>query len=266
MTRVAHLKKEATPHAADQTAAALRKYLYAVIARGPQEDCGPSGINGGVVYTIAKGRVAAVVSDLPNGKIRPERRHLSVHQEVLQKLLGRTTPLPMSFGIIADSARAVEKILSANQSALLEELHRLDGKVEMGLRIAWDVPNIFEYFVNTHPELKAARDRFLGGQREPTQEEKIEVGRLFDRILQEDRESYADKLESILSPRCCEIKRNKCRDEREVMNLACLVGNQALAEFEAGVFEGAQLFDNSFAFNYNGPWAPYSFVTMNLQL
>ena len=265
MTRVAQVK-EAPPDSARQTVAGTRKYLYAVIARGPQEDYSSSGINGGVVYTIAKGRVAAVVSDLPNGKIRPERRHLSVHQQVLQQLLGKTTPLPMSFGIIADSAKAVEKILSTNQEALLEELHRLHGKVEMGLRVAWDVPNIFEYFVNTHPELKAARDRFLGGQREPTQEEKIEVGRLFDRILQEDREAYADKLESILSPRCCEIKRNKCRDEREVMNLACLVGNQALAEFEAGIFEAAQLFDNNFAFHYNGPWAPYSFVTMNLQL
>jgi len=200
MNRVAHLKKEATPHAADQTAAGTRKYLYAVIARDPQEDYGPSGINDGVVYTIAKGRVAAVVSDLPNEKIRPERRHLSVHQQVLQKLLGRTTPLPMSFGIIADSAKAVEKILSTNQEALLKQLHRLEGKVEMGLRVAWDVPNIFEYFVNTHPELKAARDRFLRGQREPTQEEKIEVGRLFDRILQEDREAYADHVESILSP------------------------------------------------------------------
>ena len=265
MTRVVHVK-EVPPPSAHQAAASTRKYLYAVIARVPQEDYGPSGINGGIVYTIAKGRVAAVVSDLPNEKIRPERRHLSVHQQVLQKLLGRTTPLPMSFGIIADSAKAVEKILSTNQEAFLEQLTRVAGKVEMGLRVAWDVPNIFEYFVNTHPELRAARDRFLGGQREPTQEEKIEVGRLFDRILQEDRETHTDKLESILSPRCCEIKRNKCRDEQGVMNLACLVGNQALAEFEAGIFEAAQLFDNNFAFHYNGPWAPHSFVTMNLQL
>ena len=249
-----------------RTAADTRKYLYAVIARGSQENYGPSGIGGGVVYTIAKGRVAAVVSDLPQEKIRPERRHLSVHQEVLRRLLEETTPLPVSFGIIAESARAVEKILSTNQTAFLEQLECVTGKVEMGLRVTWDVPNIFEYFVNTHPELKAARDRFLGRERVPTQEEKMELGRLFDHLLQEDRELYTDKVESVLSPYCSQTKPNNCRDEREVMNLACLVGNRARAEFEAGILKAAQLFDNSFAFNYNGPWAPHNFVTMNLML
>src|SRR3990170_4801168 len=209
-----------------RTAADTRKYLYAVIARGSQENYGPSGISGGVVYTIAKGRVAAVVSDLPNGKIRPERRHLSVHQEVLRRLLEETTPLPVSFGIIAESARAVEKILSTNQMAFLEQLECVTGKVEMGLRVTWDVPNIFEYFVNTHTELRAARDTFLGTHREPTQEDKIEVGRMFDRLLSEDREEYASRVEEILLPACFEIKGNPPKNEREVMNLACLVGRQ----------------------------------------
>lgn len=265
MNRVAHLK-EVEPPSSGRLAADTGKYLYAVIARGSQENYGPSGISGGVVYTISKGRVAAVVSDLPNKTIRPERRHLSVHQEVLRRLLEETTPLPVSFGIIAESTRAVEKVLSANQKTFLEQLESVKGKVEMGLRVTWDVPNIFEYFVNTHPELKAARDRFLGRERGPSQDEKIEVGRLFDRLLQEDRELYTDKVESVLSPYCSQTKPNKCRDEREVMNLACLVGNRARAEFEAGILKAAQLFDNNFAFNYNGPWAPHNFVTVNLML
>lgn len=265
MTKIANLKQVEQP-SPSQTAAGTRKYLYAIVTGNRERGYGSFGINGGPVYLISNGRVAAVVSDIPKEKIRPERRHLAIHQEVLRRLMEETTPLPMSFGIIADSSRAVRKILSANQEAFLEQLQRVAGKVEMGLRVTWDVPNIFEYFVNTHPELKAARDRFLGGHREPSQEEKIEVGRLFDRILHEDRDAYADKVEAVLSPHCFEIKRNKCRHEREVMNLACLLGNQAQAEFEAGVFEAAKLFDNNFAFDYNGPWAPHNFVEMNLEL
>ncbi len=265
MTKVEQLK-EPEQQSGNQTAGGTRKYLYAMIARSLENDLGPCGINGGVVYTIAKGRVAAVVSDIPGGNIRPERRNLAAQQQVLQRLLETTTPLPMAFGVIAQSVKAVEKILSANQQTFLEQLLRLDGKVEMGLRVAWDVPNIFEYFVNSHPELKEARDSFMGQNRQPTQEERIEVGRLFDRALQEDREAYAEQLEGILSAHCAEIKRNKCRDEREVMNLACLVEKQALKDFETGVFEAAQLFDNNFSFNYNGPWAPHNFVTIGLNL
>jgi len=211
-------------------------------------------------------RTISVVSDVPSGKVRPERSCLAAHQQVLKRLMAEATPLPMSFGILADSPAAVRKMLSRNQQALLDQLRRVAGRVEMGLRVTWDVPNIFEYFVNTHPELRLLRDRLLGIQHEPTQEQKIEVGRMFDRLLNEDRDAYAEKVEGILAPFCAEIERNKCRNEREVLNLACLVERAAMPQFETGVFEAAKQFDNNFAFDYNGPWAPHNFVEIDLQL
>jgi len=249
-----------------QAAARDKMYLYAIIADTQGRIYGDFGLDGRKVYSIPVGRVAAVVSDVPSEKIRPERSRLAAHQEVLKKLMAEATPLPMSFGILAESPEAVRKVLSRNQPTLLEQLRRVAGKVEMGLRVTWDVPNIFEYFVNTHPELRLARDRLLGGQREPTQEQKIEVGRMFDRLLNEDREAYADKVEGILAPHCTEIERSKCRNEREVVNLACLVERAAMPQFESGVFEAAQQFDNNFAFDYNGPWAPHNFVEIDLEL
>jgi len=227
---------------------------------------GPVGIDGGEVYAISGSGLAAVVSDVPNRRIRPERRHLSAHQEVLKRLMEEDTVLPMSFGMIADSPQAVREILSKNRDTLTEQLQRLAGKVEMGLRVVWDVPNIFEYFVNTHPELRAARDRLFGAHREPTLEEKIEMGRMFERIQTEDREAHAGAVEEVLAPRCFEIRRNPPRHEREVMHLACLVGRAARAEFEAGVFEAARRFDDSFAFDYNGPWAPHNFIEIDLKI
>ena len=136
----------------------------------------------------------------------------------------------------------------------------------MGLRVTWDVPNIFEYFVNTHPELRMARDRFLGSNCEPTQEQKIEVGRMFDRMLNDDREAYADLTVKTFASHEYEINPLKCRNEREVMNLACLVRRDGLTQFEADVFEVAKQFDNNFALDYNGPWAPHNFVTIDLEL
>lgn len=249
------------------------RYVYAVVGcpeglpaarQGQRYGC--IGIDGGEVYSISKGRLAAVVSDVLNRKIRPERRHLAAHQGVLKRLMEEGTVLPMAFGMIADGPRSVQQILSRNQDALVEQLQRVDGKVEMGLRAVWDVPNIFEYFVNIHPELRAARDRLFGTYREPTQEEKIEMGRMFDRILNEDRETHAETVEGVLSPRCFEIRHNPPRNEREVMNLACLIGREAQAEFEVGVFEAVRLFDDSFAFDYNGPWAPHNFVDVDLEV
>jgi hypothetical protein len=243
-----------------------RTYLYAIIPEAQGRTFRDFGIDGLRVYSIAAGRVAAVVSDLPGEKVRPERARLASHQGILRKLMAEVTPLPMSFGILAESPEAVRKMLSRNQPALLAQLRRVADKVEMGLRVAWDVPSIFEYFVEIHPELRLARDRLLAGSREPTQEQKIEVGRMFGRLLNEDRDAYADKVEEILTPHCAEIVRNKCRTECEVTNLACLVARAALAQFESGVFEAAKQFDNNFAFDYNGPWAPHNFVEAGLEL
>jgi hypothetical protein len=242
-----------------------RNYLYAVVAGGEPRSYRSLGIEGNDVYTITEGRVAAVVSGLAGSKIRPQRANLAAHQAVLKCLMADTTPLPMAFGTIAASPEAIRKILVRNQHAFREQLQRVAGKVEMGLRVAWDVPNIFEYFVNTHAELRLARDRLVGVRHEFTQEEKIELGRMFDRLLNEDRADHTRKVEQVLTPVCVEFKANQCRNEREVMNLACLVGRDAHEEFSAGVFAAAKLFDNNFSFDYSGPWAPHNFVELDLE-
>lgn len=243
-----------------------RKYLYAVIPATGDREYGNIGIDGEPVYLITDNQVAAVVSDFSNGKIRPERRHIAAHQAVLKRLMEEETPLPITFGVIAEGAKEIKKILTLNRKTFVDQLRRVHGKVEMGLRVAWDVPNIFEYFVNTHPEIRVSRDQFMGESRVPSQEDKIELGRLFDRVLQEDREEHTDRVEAMLSPVCVEIKRNVTRTERDVMNLACLVARDAVEkEFEAAIFEAARGFDNNFSFDFNGPWAPHNFMDIELR-
>jgi hypothetical protein len=242
-----------------------RNYLYAIVAGGEPWSYQSLGIEGNDVYTITHGHVAAVVSSLASPKIRPQRANLAAHQAVLKRLMADTTPLPMAFGTIAASPEAIRGILVKNQRAFQEQLQRVAGKVEMGLRVAWDVPNIFEYFVNTHAELRLARDLLVGARREFTQEEKIELGRMFDRLLHEDRENYVQEVERALASACFEMKVNQCRNEHEVMNLACLVGRNKQEEFDAAVFAAAKLFDNNFSFDYSGPWAPHNFVELDLE-
>ena len=249
-----------------RAAARGKIYLYAIIAGDEGRAYDGSGIDQSKLYSISTGDIAAVVSNVVGENVRPERARLAAHHQVLKKLMAESTPLPMSFGIVAESPAAVRRMLARNQDVLLDQLRHVAGKIEMGLRVTWDVENIFEYFVNIHPELRMARDRLLGSNCQPTQEQKIEVGRMFDRLLNDDREAHADLAMEIFASHECEIKPLKCRNERDVMNLACLVGREAVPQFEAGVFEIAKQFDNNFALDYNGPWAPHNFVSVDLEL
>ena len=249
-----------------QAATKVCNYIYAIVTHSPANGrYGPIGIEGGEVYLVSEGALAAVVSDVPGEKIRPERRHLAAHHDVHKQLMARGNMLPMSFGTMADGSGAIRRMLRINQAAFLDQLRRVEGKAEMLLRVVWDVTNVFEYFVCVHPELRRLRDELFGGGREPSQDGKIELGRLFDRILSQDRAACTQRVLDVLAPRCSEIKETPPRTEREVMNLACLVARDGMSGFGESVFEAAKQFDDNYSFDYTGPWPPYNFADVSLQ-
>ena len=136
----------------------------------------------------------------------------------------------------------------------------------MGLRVVWDVPNIFEFMVKLHPDMRQLRDRIFGSGKDPSHDDKMAMGRMFERALNEDRETHTDTVEAVLDDVCVEIKRNKCRGEKDVMNLSCLIDRNRESAFERAVFQAAALFDDNYAFDYNGPWAPHNFVDITLEM
>jgi hypothetical protein len=250
----------------DKSTADNVRYLYAIIKDCAEINFGAIGINGSDVYSIVEGKIAAVVSNIPNRKIRPQRKNVAAHHAVLNTIMKRITPLPMAFGIIADGEKAIRKILSDSRKVFREQFAMVSGKVEMGVRVSYDVPNIFEYFISTHPDIRAARDRYFGGGRDPGQEAKLELGRMFNEKLDENREEYADMVMDVLDDYCDDIKENRCRNEHEVMNLACLIHREDQKRFEEGVFKSAGLFDDHFSFEYNGPWSPHNFVHIQISV
>lgn len=246
------------------------EYLYAIVSGEDARQVAaeaPVGMRDRKVHCVVTNGLAAVVSDVPRAKMRPNRANLSAHHGVQRALLGLPiTFLPVSFGVIADSPRAVEQILGLNGATLEAQLQRVRMAVEMSLKASWNAPNIFEYFVNTHDDLRDLRDRLFHGGREPTPDEKMWLGRLFEQALNRDREDHAEKVRRVLGRCCREFEQNDARDEREVMNLACLIDRDSEKGFEEGVREAAELFDGHFCFAYNGPLPPYDFVEADLQL
>ncbi|WP_058557729.1 GvpL/GvpF family gas vesicle protein [Thiohalocapsa sp. ML1] len=223
------------------------------------------GIGGATVYSIGESTVGAVVSDIHSPKVRPERRNLMAHRAVLAHLLELGTVLPMRFGVIAANAEAVRRLLAANREAIADQLHRVRNRIEMGLRVSWDVSNIYEYFVGMHPLLREARDRLLHQGDNANRDERIEVGRMFDHLVTEAREQYTEQVMEVMRGYCEEVSATPVKKDKEVMNLACLIERDAQKEFERGVFEASKLFNNDYLFDYNGPWAPHNFVDLDLE-
>jgi hypothetical protein len=250
-----------------RAAAPARKYVYAIIEGAPRGDYGMAGIDAHPIEFISGRDITSVVSTIGPDRIRPERRNLAAHRDVLHRLIAQERAvLPICFGTIASGPQEIHRMLTRNRAVLARQLKRVAGKVEMGLRAVWEVTNIFDYFVTIKPELRAARDRVFGRHGQPSQDEQIELGRVFERLLAEERAGHTRTVAEALAGCCAEIKELAPRDEREVMNLACLIDRDRQPQFEASVFDAASHFDNNFAFDYSGPWAPHSFAEMDIKI
>lgn len=249
-----------------QTATAVNgKHLYAIVPAAFHEIGGEHlGVNGSPVYTIQRDNLAAVVSDIAVPRLRPERRHLAAHSEVLQNLLLKTTPLPIAFGVVAGTQEDVQVLLKRHRSVFESHLSRLENKVEMSVRISLDLPNVFDYFIRTNEDLRAVRKSLFAGGREPSQNEKIELGRLCEAVLNNEREIMAQQIENSLEYLCSETRRADLRQEHELVNLICLVDKSKLQNFNAAIETVAESFSDDFAFKISGPFAPHNFVELRL--
>jgi hypothetical protein len=242
-------------------------YLYAVVRGSEDRKLDVTGIHDGEVYMLAQDDLTAVVSDMSEvGKLRPERRHLAAHQRVLTHLVEEhDVVLPVAFGTVPESKKAVQDLLSRYKDDLIDQLQRVEGKVEMGLRVVIDAPNIFEYFVSKNSELKQARDEVFNSNNEPTREEKIDLGQKFESILSKNREECAKKVESTLAEYCSEIRQNRCRNEQELARVACLIEKDKTDVFVNAVSKAAEQFEDDYVFDYNGPVPPYNFVEVRIR-
>jgi hypothetical protein len=251
----------------DKSRSSRSKVLYALCA---SDDSKPSykirGLEAAPVYAIDQNGLRAVVSDTLSTRLRPDRRNITAHQAVLHSLTEDKTVLPMRFGVIARSAEAIQNLLAVNQKTIREHFERLNGCVEMGLRVSWDVTNIYEYYVASHPILRETRDEIWdrNSNNRDRRDEKIRLGNLYESLRSEDRRESIEKVKEVLFDYCEDIIETPVKREKDVMNLACLVKREGLDEFAKGVFQASKLFDNIYLFDYTGPWAPHNFITLDL--
>lgn len=244
---------------------ALGTYVYAIVRGETPQEYGKIGLEEADVRRIGDAELSALVSSIRRGRVRPERRHLSAHNAVLKSALCEQAILPLTFGMIASSDQSVRRLLSQNRKLLREQLDQVEGKIEMGLRVTWDVPNVFEYFLSRHTELRESRDA-IGDFQRARHSDMVGLGQLFEQIQRQERERLTESVSAVLVAHGVQVKAAPSRSEREVMNLSCLVSKPQQAAFEAMVSESASSFDSSYLFDISGPWAPHHFVELSLTM
>jgi hypothetical protein len=240
------------------------KYLYGFVEGGFKLAGELLGLANAPVRSIRLEDIAAIVSDHPVEKLSLLRKNVEPHHRVIREISAQSTLIPATFGHISDTDEQILAVLRDNHTEIREELRRLLGKAEMGVKLLWDVDNIFDFFVGVDRELRSRRDRVFGKSR-PTLEDKLELGAFFDKLHRRERERLGSQIIEALRPVTCEFRVNAPAEEKMALNAAFLIERAREKEFEEALYRAAGLFDSNFALDYNGPWPPYNFVRLTLK-
>ena len=244
----------------------MGKYVYCIIRSSDPIGYGPIGLGADPtdVYTIARGDLAAVVSDAPLEVLDPTRDNVLAHQRVNETVMKQHTVLPMSFGTVFKTHDDVVELLRSASDAFSDVLNKMEAKLEFGLKVVWDRDAIIREIEQEDEDIRRVKAE-LQAHKGSTYFARMQYGRLIDAALQARSERYVAEIFQTLRDVSVASRSNKPIGDRMIMNAAFLVGRETEHAFDARVKEIGQRYDK-LTFKYTGPWPPYNFVNIRLKL
>ncbi|MDG9723420.1 GvpL/GvpF family gas vesicle protein [Streptomyces sp. DH41] len=208
------------------------------------------------VRVVEAGGLAAVVSDAPEG-LRPKRRELLAHQNVLSEAGAGGCVLPMRFGSVAPDDSAVTGVLAERAEHYKERLGALDGRVEYNVKANHVEEAVLHHVMAENPEIRALAEsnRQSGGG---SYESKIQLGEMVAAAIQGKEAEDALVLERALEPVADAVSVGP-ESTGWLANVSFLVKQDSAEEFLAAV-ERARGDMPHLEVRVNGPLPPYSFV------
>jgi hypothetical protein len=260
----------APPATTSATSAESGVYVYCVIEADGARTFGKLGIGGrgDEVYTIHYQDLAAVVSRTALMVYDPTRENALAHNRVNQVIVEEhdITPVPMSFGTLFRTEDDVVEFLKDTYDALHDVLQKMKGKLEFGLKVNWNRDEVIAELEREHEEIRRLKNEIVNNQRSSTYFARMQVGRMIDQALTDKSNAYQRDIYEALRDAAIASRSSKPIGDKMIMNAAFLVERDKADEFDRKVQEIERRYTGRLRFTRTGPWAPYNFVTIRLQL
>jgi hypothetical protein len=234
-------------------------YVYGITAGShPSLPEGMDGVGDPAcpVRVIKESGLAAVVSDAPEG-LRPKRKDLLAHQNVLAEVGAAGPVLPMRFGSIATDDATVAGVLAERADHYKERLDALDGKVEYNVKASHEEEAVLHRVMSENPEVRALSEanRQEGGG---SYQQKLRLGEMVVAAVKAREAEDAAELQQALEPVADAVSAGP-ESSGWLANLSFLVARETAEMFLAAVDQVRKSHPH-LDVRVNGPLPPYSFV------
>ena len=249
----------------------MGKYIYAIINSNKELFSGPCGTTACEEgYAISYQDISAVVSDseivdytrLPKDAVA---RHLIRHQQIIEKVMGNFTIIPMRIGTFAYDEGEVRYILSKAYQLIKEILNRILDKIEIDVATTWSDFNSILKEVGEEEEIKAFKKNLLDNSKNVTVDDQMKVGVMVKKALDRKRERYAEEIQKELKNISQDFRIHELMDDKMVANFAFLINKTERANFDRRIEELNAKFAEKLNFRCVGPLPPYSFYSLEIK-
>lgn len=206
---------------------------------------------------VTGGELAAIVSDAPED-LRPKRRDLEAHEEVLEILQDDGTVLPMRFGSLAPDDDSVRRELEERGSWYGERLANLDGRREINIKAFHNQDTLLAGLLSENEDLRNANEalRASGGG---DQNQQLEFGEQVATAIEEVRARDSAELLAVLRPYASDEQQGPPIDGA-FLNVSFLVDADQAAKLREALTNLGERAAQLLELRVSDPLPPYSFV------
>lgn len=236
-------------------------YVYGLVAADAEIPDGLRGLGAsGKVETIAHGRVAAIVGDVPADRALGTRDDLIAHETVVDRIAEKTTILPMRFPAVVLEEGVVDELLAPNEDYFVEALRGLDGRQQFTLKGTYEEESVLREVLEADEEIRELQERVRGLPEDASYYDRIQLGEMIVEAMGELRESDAARIVERVGPLAVDMVAHPPIAPDDVVNLAFLVERSRVGEFEKTVEDLGRDLAGRIRLRLLGPLAPYDFV------
>jgi len=244
------------------------KYVYCVMGSGEGENLG-NGLGGHPVYTITYRAISAVVSDTPMVEYEPNEVNVLLHERVVENAMRGHTVLPLGFGNIFINEDKVKWMLVRFYLTFKTHLKRLENKVEVGVKVFYDIEATKQEVERTSGEVKRLREEMASKPDREVHFLKEKLNIMMERealkAAGERAYKYGVEIYGILKNCAEDTHLMKRIGSDMILNGAFLIHKDKIADFEGELEKVKKEYEGKgLKFQYSGPWPPYNFARIRI--
>jgi len=236
-------------------------YTYAIINSNNEATSAMRGLKGAPIYNIPYRDIGIVASDFQGELEGLDAGYALKHEEVVEGLMKYSTTLPMRLLTVFSERKDVLSMMEDYYDDFQNNLDRLQGKAEFGIRVIWPGEAVKKRLTDTYKEGRGILPVSMGTPGISYIKEKLKSYKI-DRIFEEEADRCIAAIDNFFSSLASEKKLKKLESENLLLNASYLVENRRQAEFQE-VFERLKKgFRPDLKYLFSGPWPAYNFVAL----